>query len=232
MSKAERLFGLVTLLRGRRTAVTALELARTLQFPSAPSTATSPPWANSGIPIEARGRRRLPAGAAHPSAAADVRSGRSRCDCGGSAAGARGDRSGIGGGGGARRTADTGGVDRCHQTEAGSASLPHPRAGAECRPAGWARSGAPGSRRQGQARDLLCRRGGQGLRTDRLAARPDGLGRSLDGTGLVREPTGLPQFPPRPDADRLDRLDARFETSETLGIAHYFRTELGIDDIA
>lgn len=31
---------------------------------------------------------------------------------------------------------------------------------------------------------------------------------------------------------RLDRLDERFETSETLSIAHYFRTELGIDDIA
>ena len=30
---------------------------------------------------------------------------------------------------------------------------------------------------------------------------------------------------------RLDRLDERFETSETLSIAHYFRTELGIDDI-
>lgn len=31
---------------------------------------------------------------------------------------------------------------------------------------------------------------------------------------------------------RMDRLDERFETSETLSIGHYFRTELGIDDIA
>lgn len=31
--------------------------------------------------------------------------------------------------------------------------------------------------------------------------------------------------------DALERLDQRFETSDTVNIAHYYRTELGIDDI-
>ena len=52
MSKAERLFALVTMLRGRRTAVTALDLARALDVSERTIYRDIAALAESGIPLE------------------------------------------------------------------------------------------------------------------------------------------------------------------------------------
>ena len=231
MSKAERLFGLVTLLRGRRTAVTALELARTLHVSERTIYRDIAALGESGIPIEGEAgvgyrlapHTHLPPLMFDPDEAVAIAVGlrlvRAATDPELGAAAERAERR-----------------IRAVLTDAVKLKLdrlpyriPVLERNADLR----ARHARVRRAADDRAKLAISYVDEEGRASERIVWPLALMGWGDRWTVLAWCESRQAYRNFRLDRiDRLDRLDARFETSETLGIAHYFRTELGIDDIA